>query len=200
MIDLKETKAVTRLFWKEWFPEIVYDIHQQGANGSRLFIPPFYDPPNPHIAPLLLRQVGLIGHKVAADLQAAGFKGVLTNALYDTWWHGGFRTAPYFHNSIGILSEAASAKLMTPTNVTREQLSRSNTRGMRNALEATTNFPDPWPGGAWRARDLMAMELIAARSVLAIAAKYRSDYLSNLHELQRTSSEHRMQTEERFAY
>ena len=200
MLNLKETQAITRLFWQEWFPEIVYDIHQQGANGSRLFIPPFYDPPNPQIAPLLLRQVGLIGHKVAADLQAAGFKGVLTNALYDTWWHGGFRTAPYFHNSIGILSEAASAKLMTPTSVTREQLSRSNTRGMRNALEATTNFPDPWPGGAWRPRDIMAMELIAARSVLSIAAKYRSDYLSNFHELGRTSSEQRTQAEEPLAY
>jgi Zinc carboxypeptidase len=200
MLNLKETQAITRLLWQEWFPEIVYDIHQQGANGSRLFIPPFYDPPNPHIAPLLLRQVGLIGHKVAADLQAAGFKGVLTNALYDTWWHGGFRTAPYFHNSIGILSEAASAKLMTPTNVTREQLSGSNTRGMRNALDATTNFPDPWPGGAWRARDIMAMELIAARSVLSIAAKYRSDYLSSFYELGRTSSEQRTQAEEPLAY
>src|SRR5437588_1984990 len=89
MLDLKETKAVTHLFWQEWFPEIVYDIHQQGSNGSRFFVPPFYDPPNPHIAPLLLREVGLIGHKMAADVTAAGFKGILTNALYDTWWHGG---------------------------------------------------------------------------------------------------------------
>src|SRR5437588_10834468 len=103
MLNLKETKSVTRLLWKEWFPEIVYDIHQQGSNGSRFFVPPFYDPPNPRIAPLLLRQVGLIGHKMAADVTAAGFRGVLTNALYDTWWHGGFRTAPYFHTSIGIL-------------------------------------------------------------------------------------------------
>ena len=200
MLNLKETQAITRLLWQEWFPEIVYDIHQQGATGSRLFIPPFYDPPNPNIAPLLLRQVGLIGHKVAADLQAAGFKGVLTNALYDTWWHGGFRTAPYFHNSIGILSEAASAKLMTPTTVTREQLSRSNTRGMRSALEATTNFPDPWPGGAWRAHDIMAMELIAARSVLSMAAKYRSDYLRNFRQMGRTSSEQPTQPEEPLAY
>ena len=51
----------------------------------------------------LERHVGLIGHKIAADVTAAGFKGILTNALYDTWWHGGFRTAPYFHNSIGIV-------------------------------------------------------------------------------------------------
>ena len=183
MLDLKETKAVTRLFWKEWFPEIVYDIHQQGSNGSRFFVPPFYDPPNPHIAPLLLRQVGLIGHKMAADVTAAGFKGILTNALYDTWWHGGFRTAPYFHNSIGILTEAASARIMTPSTVTREQLSRSGTRGMRTALDVTTNFPNPWPGGAWHPRDIMQMEMIACHSVLSLAANYRADYLRNFYEL-----------------
>jgi hypothetical protein len=183
MLDLKETKAITRLFWKEWFPEIVYDIHQQGSNGSRFFVPPFYDPPNPHIAPLLLRQVGLIGHKMAADVTAAGFRGVLTNALYDTWWHGGFRTAPYFHNSIGILTEAASARIMTPSNVTREQLTRSNTRGMRSATEAATNFPEPWPGGAWHPRDIMQMEMIACHSMLSLAANYRADYLRNFYEL-----------------
>lgn len=183
MLDLKETKAVTRLFWKEWFPEIVYDIHQQGSNGSRFFVPPFYDPPNPHIAPLLLRQVGLIGHKMAADVTAAGFRGVLTNALYDTWWHGGFRTAPYFHNSIGILTEAASARIMSPSNVTRDQLARNGTRGMRTALDVTTNFPEPWPGGAWHPRDIMQMELIACHSVLSLAANYRADYLHNFYEL-----------------
>ena len=189
MLNLKETQLITRLLWQEWFPEIVYDVHQQGMNGSRFFIPPFFDPPNPNIAPLLLRQVGLIGHKVAADLQAAGFRGVLTNALYDTWWHGGFRTAPYFHNSIGILSEAASARLMTPNTVTTEQLARSSTRGMRSATEATTNFPDPWPAGEWRPRDIMAMEMISARSILEMASKFRSDYLHNFYELGRTNIE-----------
>ena len=189
MLNLKETQLITRLLWQEWFPEIVYDVHQQGSNGSRFFIPPFYDPPNPNISPLLLRQVGLIGHKVAADLQAAGFKGVLTNALYDTWWHGGFRTAPYFHNSIGILSEAASAHLMTPSTVTTEQLARSSTRGMRSAIEATTNFPDPWPAGEWHPRDIMGMEMISARSILEMASKFRSEYLRNFCELGRTSIE-----------
>ena len=183
MMNLQETKLVTRLFWKEWFPQIVYDIHQQGETGSRFFIPPFYDPQNPHIPPLILRQVGLIGHKVAADLQAAGFKGVITNALYDTWWHGGFRTAPYYHNSIGILSEAASARLMTPRTVTHEELQKTNSRGMASALLAATNFPDPWPGGTWRPRDIMRMEMIASRSVLSMAAKYRESYLRNFYEL-----------------
>ncbi|MGH9883681.1 MAG: M14 family metallopeptidase, partial [Pyrinomonadaceae bacterium] len=183
MLNLKETQAITRLFWKEWFPQIVYDIHQQGPNGSRFFIPPFYDPPNPNIAPLLLRQVGLFGHKIAADLQAAGMQGVITNSIYDTWWHGGFRTAPYFHNSIGLLSEAASARLMSPATVTKEQLERSTTRGMRNALEPATNFPDPWPGGEWRPRQIAKLEMIAARSILSLAAKYRRDILQNFYEL-----------------
>lgn len=185
MLNLRETQLVTRLFWREWFPQIVYDVHQQGTAGSRMFVPPFYDPFNPHIAPLLLREVGLIGHKIAADLQAAGFQGVITNAMYDTWWHGGFRTAPYYHNSIGILSEAASARLMSPVMVTREQLAQARTRGMESALEARTNFPDPWPGGVWRPRDIMQMELIAARAVLTMAAKYRERYLRNFYELGR---------------
>jgi hypothetical protein len=183
MLNLKETKAITRLLWKEWFPQIVYDVHQQGSNGSRFFVPPFYDPPNPHIDPLLLRQVGLIGHKMAADVTAAGFKGILTNALYDTWWHGGFRTAPYFHNSIGILTEAASARLMSPSDVKPDQLTRSSTRGMRSATEVTTNFPNPWPGGTWHPRDIMQMELIASHAALSLAANYRADYLRNFYEL-----------------
>ena len=185
MLNLKETRAVTRLLWKQWFPQIVYDVHQQGATGSRFFVPPFYDPPNPHIAPLLLREVGLVGHKIAADLEAAGFRGVVTNAMYDTWWHGGFRTAPYYHNAVGILTEAASARLMTPVKVTPEQLRRSSVRGMPTALpdSPTTNFPDPWPGGEWRPRDIMGLELTASREVLSMAAKYRERYLRNFYDL-----------------
>ena len=187
MLNLRETRAVTRLLWKEWFPQLVYDVHQQGATGSRFFVPPFYDPPNPHIAPLLLREVGLVGHKIAADLEAAGFRGVVTNAMYDTWWHGGFRTAPYYHNSVGILTEAASARLMTPVKVTPEQLRRSSVRGMPTALpdSPTTNFPDPWPGGEWRPRDILGLELTASRAVLSMAAKYRERYLRNFYELGR---------------
>ena len=187
MLNLRETRAVTRLLWKEWFPQLVYDVHQMGATGARFFIPPFYDPPNPHIPPLLLREVGLVGHKIAADLEAAGYRGVITNAMYDTWWHGGFRTAPYYHNSVGILSEAASARLMTPAQVTREQLARATSRGMPTALPESplTNFPAPWPGGEWRPRDIMGMEMVASRAVLSMAAKYRERYLRNFYELGR---------------
>ncbi len=200
MLNLRETKLITRFLWREWFPQIVYDVHQQGAEGARLFVPPFHEPANPYIAPSLLREVNLLGNKMAADLRAAGYKGVITNASYDTWWHGGFRTAPYYHNSIGLLSEAASAHLMTPLTVTREQLSKSSTRGMSSALKAAPNFPSPWLGGRWRPRDIMSMELLAARSILSMASKRRAEYLRNFYELGRKNIEPPEEDGDRMAY
>src|SRR5690606_24161405 len=184
MMNLVETRAVTKLFWQEWFPEIVYDVHQQGQNSSRFIIPPFYDPINPRIAPTLLREVGLIGYKMAADLESRGIKGVATNSTYDTWWHGGFRSAPYYHNSIGILSEAASVQLMSPVTVKLEDLKRSRgVRGLADLTTPMTNYPDPWLGGEWRAADINRIEMIASRGLLSLAAKYRERYLRNFYDL-----------------
>ncbi len=180
MMNLAETRNITKLFWQEWYPQIVFDVHQQGQTGARFTIPPFYDPPNPRISPLILRELGTIGYKMAADLQRRGQKGVVTNATYDTWWHGGFRSAPYYHNSIGILSEAASAKLMTPIEVSEKALlERSRTRGMNNVLERATNNPDPWQGGKWSPEDIARIEMIATYSALDSASKFRRRYLEN---------------------
>jgi hypothetical protein len=183
MLNLKETQILTNLFWKEWFPQIVYDIHQQTADGPRLVLPPFHDPANPHIEPTILRELGLLGYKMAADAQAAGIKGVVTNAVYDTWWHGGFRSAPYYHNSIGVLSEMASAKLMTPMTISQDTLDTYTSRGISSVTRPTTNFPDPWPAGIWRPRDIMQAEMVITRALLSMAAKFRTRYLSNFYKL-----------------
>lgn len=183
MLNLAETRAITKLFWQEWFPQIVYDVHQQGTNASRFIIPPFFDPVNPRIPPSLLREVGLIGYKMAADLQARNVHGVATNSTYDTWWHGGFRSAPYYHNSIGILSEAASANLMSPVTVKEEDLKRNrNTRGLPNLLESATNYPDPWRGGTWHPSDIAGIEMTASRSLLQMAARFRTNYLRQFYD------------------
>ncbi|MGI8812379.1 MAG: M14 family metallopeptidase [Pyrinomonadaceae bacterium] len=192
MLNLKETQAITKLFWQEWFPQIVYDVHQQGRDGSRFIIPPFFDPVNPRISPLIIREVGLIGYKIAADLQAKNIAGVATNSTYDTWWHGGFRSAPYFHNSIGILSEAASSDLMSPVTVTAEEMRKSRgVRGLASPLESATNFPEVWKGGLWRPVDIANIEMIAARGLLEMAAKFRPRYLRNFYELGKANLEHR---------
>jgi hypothetical protein len=183
MLNLAETQAITKLFWQQWFPQLVYDVHQQGQNASRFIIPPFFDPTNPRVSPTILREVGLIGSKMAADLQANGIKGVATNSTYDTWWHGGFRSAPYYHNSIGILSEAASTSLMSPLTIKREQLERARpVRGLNDLLVAATNYPDPWLGGEWHPGDIAKIETIASRSLLQMAAKFRSRYLREFYD------------------
>lgn len=188
MLNLAETQAITRLFWQQWYPQFVYDIHQQGQNASRFIIPPFFDPPNPRVSPSILREVGLVGYKMAADLQAKGIAGVATNSTYDTWWHGGFRSAPYYHNSIGILSEAASANLMSPITVTVDELKRNRgARGLTSVLETATNYPEAWPGGLWRPADIAEIEMTASRGLLQMAAKFRPRYLRNFYEYGRAN-------------
>lgn len=178
MLTQVETQLLSKLFWQEWFPEIVYDVHQQGATGSRMCLPPFFDPHNPNIDPLIVRQTGTIGMRMATKLQAAGFKGVVTNSTYDMWWHGGLRSAPYYHNAVGILTEAASVRIATPIEVKREQL-RSPTRGLQNPLVTATNFPEAWEGGWWRMRDILNMELITTRTALEEAALHKEELLRN---------------------
>lgn len=188
MMNLKETQAITKAFWQEWFPHIVYDVHQQGQNSSRFIAPPFFDPPNPRVAPSILREVGLIGYKMVADLQAEKIAGIATNSTYDTWWHGGFRSAPYYHNSIGILTEAASTNLMSPVTIKEEDLRRSRgVRGLPNLLENATNYPDPWRGGLWRPADIARIEMISSYGLLEMAAKFRPRYLKNFYELGRAN-------------
>jgi hypothetical protein len=184
MLNLPETQAITKLYWQEWYPQIVYDVHQMGQNGARFIIPPFFDPPYPRIPPSILREVGLVGYKMAADLQAKNIAGVATNTTFDTWWHGGFRSAPYFHNSIGILSEAASADLMSPVTITRAQMQSARpSRGLASPLATDTSHPDAWDGGPWRPRDIAEIETTASRALLSLGAKYRARYLRNFYEL-----------------
>lgn len=177
MLNLKETQLLTRLLYKEWFPTLSYDVHQMGGRGARLFVPPFYDPINPNLDPRLSQGIFLIGSHMAADLANAGKTGVLTNAMYDNWWNGGMRTTPQRHNIVGVLTEAASVKLATPVFLDRTQLQGAS-RGFPDHKPAV-NFVDPWPGGWWRLRDIVDYELICARSLLTLAARYGPMFQSN---------------------
>jgi len=181
MMTQVETRELADVLWRQWFPEIVYDVHQQGQFGSRMCVPPFFDPPNPNIDPVILREVASIGMRMSVNLTAAGFKGIVSNSTYDTWWHGGLRTAPYYHNQVGLLTEAASAKIATPMDINRNQL-RSPTRGLQNPLVTATNYPLAWEGGNWRPIDILRMELVTTRTALEDASAYRQSFISNFVE------------------
>jgi hypothetical protein len=182
MLNLAETKLITAVQYQKWFPQIVYDVHQMGDKGPRFFFPPFYEVSNPNIDPILLRSILLIGGHVTTDLAAQGFTGIATEWTFDTWWHGGMRSAPYFHNSAGLLSEAASCKLATPVEIKFDEIGGSG-RGLTNAREFQTNFPEPWKGGWWRLRNIVDLELTASYSLLTLAARYRDQWLQNFYHL-----------------
>ena len=170
MVTQPETRAVTRVLYGEWFPEVVYDVHQMGNRGARFFVPPFADPLNPNLDPLLVRQTNLVGVQMALDLTAAGKTGVSHADRYDLWWHGGARTVPARHNMVGILTEAASADYGDPIEQPPEELDQPPPGSLH---------PEPWPGGEWRPRDIVEYELIAARSLVRLLSRQRAEFVRN---------------------
>lgn len=181
MLTQVETQLLTRVLYEAWFPEVVYDVHEMSYRGARFVIPPYFEPVNPNIPPLLQRTLSLIGAQLAFDLTTEGFTGVLSSAVYDTWWHGGFRTVPYRHNMVGILTEAARVEIATPIFQPHHTL-----KGYRRGLDKytlRTNFPEPWPGGWWRLRNIVDYELAAALSILDFVAAHRVTLKTNFYKM-----------------
>jgi Zinc carboxypeptidase len=168
MVTQAETRLVTRMLYTDWFPEVVYDVHQMGANGVRLFVPPFQDPVNPNLDPALVAGINLVGAQMASALYDAGETGVAHQERYDLWWHGGFRSTPTRHNMIGILTEAASVRIASPITWPADSL-RQPTRGV--------NYAAPWPGGTWHLGDIVRYELITSEALVRLAARDRLTFI-----------------------
>ena len=180
MLTQVETRLVTRMLYKEWFPEIVYDVHQMGANGVRLFVPPFQDPVNPNLDPALVAAINLVGTQMASALYDAGMTGIAHQQTYDLWWHGGFRSTPTRHNMVGILTEAASTRLGSPITLSVDSV-RQPGRGV--------NYPAPWAGGTWHLGDIVRYELIASESLVRLAARDRANVIDRFVGLGRRAVE-----------
>jgi len=180
-----ETRAVVSRLHNQWHPQIVYDVHQQGPTASRIFVPPWLDPIDPNIDPILTQLCNMIGSGMAADLTAAGKKGVAVNAMYDFWIAA--RHYQAYHGGLRILSESASARLATPVTITKDQIS-SNALGY-NPRERSWNHLEPWEGGEWRLRDIIDYQLIAWESLLWQSATRREDMLRSFYTILKHASE-----------
>lgn len=177
LVSQKETQNVSHYLYNVGYPTLLYDVHQMGGGGARFFVPPFYDPTNPNIDPLISQSIFMIGGHMATELAAAGKQGVIWKAIYDNWWQGGMRTTPQRHNVVAILTEAASPRGASPVTMRLEQL-RGHDRGLPT-YDRYVNFPDPWPGGVWRLRDVVEYELIACKSLFRLGARYRDMWVRN---------------------
>lgn len=182
-----ETRAVVSQLHNVWRPQIVYDVHQMGSGAARIFVPPWMDPIDPNVDPVIAQQANMLGMGMAADLTAAGRKGVAVNAVYDFWTPG--RHYQSYHGGVRILSESASARLFTPSVGKSEDLD-SSAHGY-SPRERSWNHLEPWPGGTWRVRDIMDDQLIAMESLCWQAAVRRQDLLSNFYGVNRRAVERR---------
>ena len=75
MFTQAETRLAVEKVHNVWHPQIVYDVHQMGSNGARMFVPPWTDPIDPNIDPLLMQQVNMMGSAMAVDLVGRGQEG-----------------------------------------------------------------------------------------------------------------------------
>ena len=177
MLTQKETQAVSRAVYHEWLPQVWLDEHQMGATGPRIFMPPYSEPVDPDIHPLVWRDVNLIGANMAFRLEQAQKSGVIYGYVFDAYWPGGTKNTAWWKNISGLLTEVASARFATPVRIEPNELSG----GGKGLVEygTQTNFPNPWPGGTWRLRDIMDYERIASDAILETCAERRADFLKN---------------------
>ena len=182
MFNLSETRTMAKVIYHDWIPQIHIDEHQMGSTGARLFIPPFMDPPVPSVHPLLWRGVNLCGANMAYDLQKNGFSGVVHGRSFTGWWIGACDDTSWLHNTVGLLSEMASVKVATPIYIDPTELPSSY-------YEKRIDFPDPWPGGWWKLRDLVDYELTLSLSLIKTAYIYKNDFLYDFYKMCRDSIE-----------
>jgi murein tripeptide amidase MpaA len=145
MVTQPETRAVTDVLYRRWYPQIVLNQHQTAPWPARIFIPPFEDPVNPHIQPLTVRGVNQVGNAMGTRLSEEGKPGAIARVSFDMWWNGGMRTAPYFHNMVGILTETAHASVAP--RYTAPSALPEFIRGTIPATQPSVFYPDPWQGG-----------------------------------------------------
>ncbi|MDA0328811.1 MAG: M14 family metallopeptidase [Gemmatimonadetes bacterium] len=179
MLTQVETQAVTRQLYHNWFPQIVYNQHQSSPFPGRIWMPPFADPVNPNLDPLLVSSLNQMGHSMRKRFDVENKPGVNSGIVFDLWWNGSMRGGPDYHNMLGFLTETAGAGYATPA--CYDDIPETfGARGLNlPALTPSTSYNNPWLGGCWHLRDAMDYMMTAAKAVAATGATLKAEYLFN---------------------
>jgi zinc carboxypeptidase len=175
-----ETQITVDKIHNVWHPQIVHDIHQQGAFGSRLFLPPYMQPVEPNVPKQIVAGYTELGEFMAREMRVAGFTGITTNSTYDAWSPS--RAYSHYHGGVRILSETASCKIATPITVKFGDLRGGLGYDPRN--ESAT-FGPLWRGGEWHLRDITNYMTSAAFLLLRHASENRSEWLNRFYAIGR---------------
>jgi hypothetical protein len=179
MDNMKETTNQNRVLFIEWMPQVMYNVHQSGPAGTVVFVPPFRDPFNFNFDPLIpigVEQVGTFMHERLIS-RGMGGSAMRAEAPYSTWWNGGMRTAVYFHNQIGILTEIIGE----PTPMTIPLLSEQQ---LPNG-----DLPLPIAPQVWHYRQSVEYMIQLERAVVDYASRNREKMLYNIYVMGRHSIE-----------
>ncbi|MCB0855619.1 MAG: peptidase M14, partial [Bacteroidetes bacterium] len=191
MNNMPESEAVTNVLYNEWYPQIVYNHHQTGPSWTRIFIPPFADPVNPHIHPGVTTGVNMVGTAMANRFAMKKMDGAVSRVIYSMWWNGGMRTVPYYHNMIGILTETSHAtpspRYYAPDSIPKSIGAR---RGEGHPTNGTNVFyPAPWKGGKSTFSQPVSYMITASMAVLRAASDMREQWLYNIYAMGRDAIE-----------
>ncbi len=161
-----ETRLVVDSLYGVWKPQVTMDIHQQGASGARMFVPPYLDPIEPNVDPILVQAVNALGSEIARRMTTAGFVGISINSTYDAWTPA--RAYQHYHGAVRILTETASAQLATPITVPFDSI---RPQAGVDPRTASWNFVAPWAGGRWTLADIVRYQTAGAMSMLDHVAR-----------------------------
>ncbi|HEX3086235.1 MAG TPA: M14 metallopeptidase family protein [Pyrinomonadaceae bacterium] len=175
-----ETQLVVDQILNVWHPQIVHDIHQQGAFGSRLFLPPYMQPVEPNVPKQIVEGYTELGNYLAKEMRATGYKGITTDSTYDAWSPS--RAYSHYHGGVRILQETASCRLATPITVRFDQLRPGEGYDPR---KETANFGPVWQGGEWHIRDITNTMTTVAFLLLQHAAQNREHWLHRFYEIEK---------------
>ncbi len=179
MAALAETQNINTSMYRTWYPQIVYNHHQTGPAGTVMFAPPFRDPPNHYLDPLIITGLDRVGSAMHDRFVEEGKGGTTmrSGASYSTWWNGGLRTTPYFKNMIGLLTETIGNP--TPVEIPfipRNQISRAD-------------IPLPVEPGIWHFRQSIEYSQTANWAVLDFASRNSDHLLFNIWQMGTNSIE-----------
>jgi hypothetical protein len=179
MNNMPETTNISRVLFRDWYPQIMYNHHQTGPLGAVIFMPPFRDPSNYHYDPLVTLKIQAVGTAMHERLVEEGKpgSGMRSAANYSTWYNGGLRTVTYFHNMTGILTEIiGSPTPMELPLVSARQL-------------PTDDLPYPVAPQTWHYRQSIDYEQTNNRAILDYASREREHLLYDTYRMGKNSIE-----------
>ncbi len=201
MLTQVESQMINRVLYKDWFPQVYLDEHQMGSTGPRIFVPPFTNPINPNVDPVIWAEQGILGFAMNAALSEKNYEGVIYDYVFTGWWQGAFLHETWWHNMVGLLTEVASVRVATPTEQEIRKLGEAPPPAEEPDFEAQMrrdptkplppprdtiprfNYPKPWLGGKWTLRNIVDYELAATYGLLEAAAVHRTMLLRNFYRL-----------------